>query len=57
MACMMISGNGRRFYTGMWKENTHWMFPNMAMASNPVVKMNQTLKSLVLPTDPMNEGF
>lgn len=40
IACLMICGNGRRFYKGGEGEETHWMFANLAMNSFPVRLMN-----------------
>jgi hypothetical protein len=47
--CYRIVGNGVAHKSDLNQE--HWMFPNMAMSSDPVKKMNGTLKSLVRPPD------
>jgi hypothetical protein len=47
--CYRIVGNGVAHKSGLNEEQ--WTFPNMAIYSDPVEKMNGTLKSLVKPPD------
>jgi hypothetical protein len=46
LALYRISGNGKRHFTS-GAEDDHWIFPNLALACDPVRKMNSTLRSLV----------
>ena len=45
MALYRISDNCRRIINSV-TDDEHWMFPNMAMSTDPVRKMNTTLRAI-----------